>query len=214
MPQKTTQQIFLIGPDADWDKHMSCLADRFHALRRFDDAATFTTWIDYSRLPANACVAMRLKSAPLSGLDLLDILRADMVLLPVVLLARADELLDAVRTTRYDGVYTVWQPYRNAHLISAIERALREWDVGHDCSGNARPCATIEERIESLSMRQRQVLHQVFAGNANRAIAGELGISIKTVELHRACMMKKMQAASVVDLIRMLADFGRALQEA
>ena len=61
--------------------------------------------------------------------------------------------------------------------------------------------------------RQRQVLRQVFAGSGNRPSRDALGISVKTVELHRACMMKKMRADSVVALIRMMSNYRRALEQ-
>ncbi len=214
MQHHSTAHLYLVGARAEWAPYQPALAARYPSLRRFDDAAVFTHWLDYSNLPTHNCVLMPLRHTPLSGLDLLDILRADMVAMPVVLLARSEELIDAVRTTRYEGVYMVWQPYRQARIFDAVERALNEWDIAQDSTDHSPPCASLKDRIATLSMRQRQVLHYVFAGNPNAAIASHLGISIKTVELHRASMMKKMQADSVVDLIRMLADYGRALQDA
>ncbi len=214
MQHDSTAHLYLVGALAEWASHEPALAAHYASVRRFDDAAVFTDWLDYANMPTHTCVLMPLRHRPLSGLDLLDILRADMVAMPVVLLARSEELIDAVRTTRYDGVYMVWQPFGQARILDAINRALSEWDIARDIVIEPAPCISLKERIATLSMRQRQVLHYVFAGNANRAIADHLGISVKTVELHRASMMKKMQADSVVDLIRMLADYGRALQDA
>jgi len=71
---------------------------------------------------------------------------------------------------------------------------------------------SLEARFSSLSRRQREVLRYVFEGNGNREIANRLGISVKTVELHRACVMKKMQADSLIALVRMMADFRHALE--
>jgi FixJ family two-component response regulator len=67
-------------------------------------------------------------------------------------------------------------------------------------------------RFASLSPRQRQVLQYVFEGSANRSIADALGISVKTVELHRACMMKKMRARSVIDLVKTMSRFRHSLE--
>lgn len=210
--QVAKQQIYLIGLDVMTAPQRATLARRYEGLKYFDDAAQFTAWIDYARMPSRACIVMPLRHAPLSGIDLLDILRADHVATPVVLITGANELIDAVRTTRYDGVHTLWPPFEIQRVIDTVDRALLESDrrrAEHDADPTS-----LEERIASLSLRQRQVLHCVFAGAANRSIASDLGISVKTVELHRACMMKKMQADSVIELIRMLAEIGKPMQSA
>lgn len=183
-------------------------------LRSFDSVPGFIQWIDYERLPPSACVLTHLTLEPMSGLELLDVFRADGVSLPTVLIGSASELHLAVKAVRHGGTYVLCWPFSAAILNEVIVTMVSEWnesaptvlDDGDETSHS------IEERLASLSRRQREVLRHVFAGNGNRTIASTLGISIKTVELHRACMMKKMGASSVVALIRMLSHCRQALE--
>ena len=191
------------------------LADALQAcgyrLQSFDDAPTFLQDIDYERLPEQTCVLTHLDLRPLSGIELLDVFRADRLTLPIVMIGEIAELPIAVKAMRYSGTYILWRPFTAALLQDVVATVLREWY-------EARPSAaldaeqTLEERFASLSPRQRQVLRYVFEGLANKVIADRLGISIKTVEVHRASMMRKMHADSVTALIRMMSAYQRALE--
>jgi two-component system response regulator FixJ len=180
-------------------------------LWRFDSVPSFIDWIDYQRIPSSACVLTHLTLEPMNGIELLDVFRADGISLPTVLIGSSSELHLAIKAARYGGTYVLSWPFSAALLNEVIATMQNEWSEAMPRSIDES--YDIEQRIASLSKRQREVLRQVFAGNANRAIASALGISIKTVELHRACMMKKMGASSVVALIRMLGNCRQALEQ-
>lgn len=205
----TCSHVYLI--DSDMERRAT-LAQGFdakrHHLQMFDDVAGFIDWIDYSNVPEAACVVTHLDLAPLNGIDLLRILRADQVTLPAVLMGTIDHLSLAVQAPRYGYACTLWRPVSAAIVTQAVQSVLFEWNATAPAAVS-QEC--VEQRFASLSRRQRQVLHYVFEGNCNRAIADALGISVKTVELHRACLMKKMCADSLVDLIKMAARFREAL---
>jgi two-component system response regulator FixJ len=208
--------IYLIDNNRDRLETLATVLDQQrHRVYRFADACAFLDWVDYERVPEAACVLTHLNLAPLSGVDLLDVFRADHVVLPTVLIGGTSELKLAVKAMRYGSAYVLWRPFTQAMLIEVIASVLREWSesahIAHDESG-APVSQTIEQRFASLSRRQRQVLRHVFEGNGNRAIAEALGISIKTVELHRTCMMKKMRADSLTSLIKMIGGFRHALE--
>jgi two-component system response regulator FixJ len=192
------------------------LDEQCYAVREFDDAAAFLGWIDYERIPNDACIVTQLALAPINGVELLDVLHADRVTLPTVLIATASDIQLATKSMRYGTGYVIWWPFPESLLLDVVANVLREWN---DAASNAGPIAeldhlrSIEDRFTSLSQRQRQVLRYVFEGNGNREIATALGISIKTVELHRAGMMKKMRADSVIALIRMMSDYHRAREQ-
>jgi two-component system response regulator FixJ len=198
----------------------SQLAQVLHAqqysVRQFDDAPAFLEWVDYSRIPSDACIVTQLALAPVNGVELLDVLHADRMTLPTVLIAAASDIQLATKSMRYGTGYVIWWPFPASLLLDVIANVLREWN---ETSANVTPIAdldrlrSIEDRFDSLSQRQRQVLRHVFEGNGNREIASALGISIKTVELHRAGMMKKMRADSVIALIRMMSDYQRAREQ-
>lgn len=188
------------------------LQQQDYALQTFAHGPAFLDWVDYDRLPESACVVTHLSLEPMSGVELLDVFRADRVLLPAVLIGSARDLQLAVKAVRYGGTYILWRPFAAALLVEVVASMLHEWRSAPSSAVESGPQATIEDRFATLSRRQRQVLRYVFEGNGNRAIAGALGISVKTVELHRACMMKKMHADSVVALVRMMSDLHRSLE--
>jgi len=196
----------------------AALAEHGFGYESFDDVPGFLNHIDYERLPASTCVLSYLNLAPVTGLELLDIFRADRIALPTVLVAGTKELSQAVKAMRYGTCCILWRPFSAAHLAEVLKNVLREWADDPIALPSAEPVerspdASLEGRFSSLSRRQRQVLRYVFEGNGNRAIAAALGISIKTVELHRSCAMKKMQADSVIALVKMLGDFRHALEQ-
>jgi two-component system response regulator FixJ len=185
-----------------------------YQLQTFDDAPTFLQDIDYERLPEQTCVLTHLDLQPLSGIDLLDVFRADRVTLPIVMIGELSELPLAVKAMRYSGTYLLWRPFTAALLQDVVATVLHEWYEPRPgvASNESDAEQTLEERFASLSPRQRQVLRYVFEGIANKVIAERLGISIKTVEVHRASMMRKMHADSVTALIRMMSAYQRALE--
>jgi two-component system, LuxR family, response regulator FixJ len=187
-----------------------------HKLEVFDDAPTFLNQIDYDRLPSGACVLTHLSLKPISGLELLDVFRADRVTLPTILIGTTAELSLGVRALRYGTSYVLWRPFTAALLMDVVSNVLREWSAppaAPVASVDQDNLRSLEDRFSSLSKRQRQVLRYVFEGNGNREIATTLGISIKTVELHRACAMKKLRAESVIELVKMMTDFRHALEQ-
>ncbi len=186
-----------------------------YQLQSFDDAPAFLQDVDYERVPDRTCVLTHLDLAPISGVELLDVFRSDRVTLPIVLIGALSELQLAVKAMRYSGTYILWRPFTTSLLEQVVTSVLREWNEPPRSNGadtGQSSFRALEDRFASLSRRQRQVLRYVFEGNGNRAIAERLGISVKTVELHRACMMKKMHADSVAALIRMMSEYRHALE--
>lgn len=211
--QMNRGHVFLIDNDASRCERLAAVLEQHcEQLQKFESAVAFLDRVDYEHLPDAACVLTHLGLAPLNGVELLDVFHADRIALPAVLIASPSELRLAVKAMRYGGTYILWRPFTESQLIEVMTSMLREWSVPSGAAPAARGGSGIEERFATLSRRQRQVLRYVFAGNGNRAIADALGISVKTVELHRACMMKKMHADSVVALIRMMSDLHRCLE--
>jgi FixJ family two-component response regulator len=212
----THGHIYLIDSDRGRRASLAAtLQEQQYGLEVFDDAPAFLNGIDYERIPPSACVVTYLSLAPLSGVELLDVFRADRVTLPTILIGTTTELALAVKAMRYGASYVLWRPFTAALLIDVVKNVLREWGEAPPAppANDQNNLRSLEDRFSSLSPRQRQVLRYVFEGNGNREIANALGISIKTVELHRACAMKKMRADSVIALVKMMADFRHALEQ-
>ena len=90
-----------------------------HQLWSFDSVPGFIQWIDYERIPASACVLTHLTLAPMNGVELLDVFRADGISLPTVLIGSASELQLAMKALRYGNTYVIWRPFTAAMLVSA-----------------------------------------------------------------------------------------------
>jgi two-component system response regulator FixJ len=209
-------QVYLIDHDrARRERLAEMLQPGQHRLWSFDSVPDFIQWLDYTRIPASACVVTHLTLAPMNGVELLDVFRADEISLPTILIGQPSELPMAVKALRYGGTYVLWDPFSAALLNEIVATMVREWrvPVAREAQQADDFAQSVEARIASLSKRQREVLREVFAGRCNRSIARVLGISIKTVELHRACMMKKMRADSLVALVRMMSNFRSALEQ-
>ena len=208
--------IYLIDNDRSRRDELSeALKERCYDLSAFEHVPGFLAGTDYDQLPDAACILTHLRLTPMSGIELLDVLRADRITLPSVLIGSTEELHLAVKAMRYGGTYILWRPFSASLLDEVIASVLREWNEApapRTPDPDELTMRAFEERLASLSRRQRQVLRHVFEGSANRDIADHLGISVKTVELHRSEMMKKMNADSVASLIRMMSDYRHALE--
>jgi FixJ family two-component response regulator len=208
--------VYLIDDQCARRESLSAaLEARSYEIRAFANAPAFLAAIDYERMPQQSCILTHLDLAQMNGVELLDVFRADRVTLPVVLIGALSELPLAVRAMRYGGTYILWRPFAAALLDQVVASVLREWNEAApqgSVASERDALRTIEDRVASLSRRQRQVLRYVFEGTGNREIADQLGISVKTVEVHRACMMRKMCVDSVTALIRMMSDYRRALE--
>ena len=163
----------------------------------FDSAAAFLT-----ALPRNGrgCVITDVRMPGMSGIDLLRELKSKASPLPVIVITGHGDVPLAVEAMKLGAADFIEKPFDDEVLLSSVRNALggREKDAKHDAE-----LAEIHKRLELLSARERQVLDGLVLGHANKVIAFELGISPRTVEIYRANVMTKMEAASLSDLVRM-----------
>ena len=170
--------------------------------RRFGSLVKFLDWLDYERLEDRVLIASEVDLPELGGLDLLNILNADGVPLPTVLMGNRISVPAAVEAMYAGASYILQKPFSDRAFRKAIKKAGCRKARG---SAGRTAEAPIERRLMSLSPRQRQLLAYVFEGHTNKEIARRLAISQKTVELHRSAMMSKMGVTSLVELIRITA---------
>jgi two-component system response regulator FixJ len=152
-----------------------------------------------------ACVVTDIRMPGLSGIDLLRRLRERGSAVPVIMITGHGDVPLAVEAMKLGASDFIEKPFDDERLLEAIRAALalrRSVD-----SGQAR-AIEVRQRIETLSERERQVLDGLVAGQANKAIAFDLGISARTVEVYRANVMAKMQAGSLSELVRMALAAG------
>jgi two-component system, LuxR family, response regulator FixJ len=146
------------------------------------------------------CVITDVRMPDLSGLDLLNRLKDMRVRLPVIVITGHADVPLAVQAMKSGALEFFEKPFDDEILLTAVKAALQH--QGADAKRDADR-AQILDRLATLSNRERQVLEGLVAGHPNKTIAYDHGISPRTVEIYRANVMSKMQAASLSDLVRM-----------
>jgi two-component system, LuxR family, response regulator FixJ len=167
-----------------------------------DSAAAY---LSDSRRSASGCIVTDVRMPGVSGIDLLRKLKADGISVPVIVMTGHGDVPLAVEAMKLGAFDFLEKPFDDDALLASVRSALGHQEK-HSMQEDERK--QIEERLAQLSGRERQVLDGLVAGQANKVIAYELGISPRTVEIYRANVMTKMQAASLSDLVRMALISG------
>ena len=151
------------------------------------------------------CVITDVRMPEMDGLELLRRLRALDLALPVIVMTGHGDIPLAVEAMKAGAVDFFEKPFSDDLMLAAVRRAL-----GRQREDRAREAErdAVKERLANLSARERQVLDGLVAGKANKNIAFDLGISARTVEIYRANVMTKMNAASLSELVRMALSVG------
>jgi two-component system response regulator FixJ len=146
------------------------------------------------------CVVTDVRMPGMNGLELMERLRAVNNAIPVVVITGHADVPLAVQAMKAGAVDFIEKPFDDTVILEALRNALRE--NGRHRNREAERAA-LTARRESLSPRELQVLERLVAGQPNKVIAHELGISPRTVEVYRANVMSKMRANSLSELVRM-----------
>jgi two-component system, LuxR family, response regulator FixJ len=152
------------------------------------------------------CLLLDLMMPGMTGLEL----QADLVQrgfrIPILFLTGAGEVATAVAAMKAGAIDFIEKPFDNAFLVERVRRAL-EYATGQQIADFGAD--EIRRRMALLTPREREVMQYVVAGNTSKTTARILGVSHRTVEIHRARIMEKMQAESLADLVRMALDAER-----
>lgn len=175
---------------------------------------TFTSPQDYLDCDCQkdaACLILDVHLGNASGLDFQQSLRDSDAMVPVILVTAQPDIPMTVRAMKAGAVNFLSKPYDDAQILDAVDEAiardrLRRADAAR--SDVARP------HYERLTPREREVMSLVAAGLMNKQVAARLGLSEITVKIHRGNMMRKMQAGSFADLVRMADALGVRNQSA
>ena len=151
------------------------------------------------------CVVTDVRMPGMSGIELLKRLRELRAPMPVIIITAHGDVPLAVEAMKYGATDFLEKPFDDDLLLAAVRAALSK-QASEQEHQSAR--SAIEERLAKLSTRERQVLDGLVAGHPNKTIAYDLGISPRTIEIYRANVMTKMEAASLSDLVRMALTAG------
>ena len=149
------------------------------------------------------CLVLDVRMPGMSGLELQQHLNLQGAVIPLIFITGHGDIPMAVEAMQTGAFDFLQKPFRDQQLIDCIQRAL-EKDRASRAELNER--SRIRERLEVLTPREREVLTLVTSGKPNKIMAADLGVSQRTVEIHRARVMEKMGAASLAQLVRMVMD--------
>lgn len=169
----------------------------------FDSAQSFLDAYDPGR---GGCLVLDIRMPGMSGLELQQKLRDLHAPIPIVFITGHGDVPMAVEAMKRGAVDFIRKPFRDEELLARIDEALAR-DAGH--REEVSTLAEIRARIDSLTPREHEVFHRVAAGQANKVVAIDLGISERTVEIHRSQVMSKTGARSLADLVRMKLTIER-----
>jgi FixJ family two-component response regulator len=153
------------------------------------------------------CLVLDIRMPGMSGLELQQKLNEKHSILPIIFITGHGDVPMAVEAMQAGAVDFIQKPFRDQDLIDRINQALEKDGSNRAALGERND---IRRRLETLTPREREVLDLVVHGKANKVIAGDLKLSQRTVEIHRARVMEKMQASSLAHLVRMVLEVGEA----
>jgi len=153
----------------------------------------------------SGCVITDVRMPGLSGVELLRQLRERKLGIPVIVITGHGDVPLAVEAMKIGALDFLEKPFDDEALLASVRSALNQLDQDQKRQAER---SDIEGRLATLSNRERDVLQGLVAGLANKQIAYDLGISPRTIEIYRANLMTKMQAASLSDLVRMALIAG------
>ncbi len=164
----------------------------------FASAHEFLQHFDDDR---SGCLVLDIRMPGMSGLELQAVLNERHSMLPVIFITGHGDVPMAVQAIRGGAQDFIQKPFREQELLDRVQQVLAEDSRNRHVLHQKRD---ILERLSTLTPREREVLGLVVAGNANKVIAIDLGLSQRTVEIHRAHVMDKMQTKSLAHLVRMM----------
>jgi len=190
--------VHVIDDDEALRESLAFLLGTVHlAVRTYESATAF---LDALPRADPGCIITDVRMPGISGVELLRRLKNLEAAFPVIVITGHGDVPLAVEAMKLGAVDFLEKPFEDDALIAAVQSALGRHE--HDARRAAEKAETFE-RIASLSERERQVLEGLVAGNPNKTIAFDLGISPRTVEIYRANVMTKMKAKSLSELVRM-----------
>ena len=170
--------------------------------RAFESAKAF---LDVLPRIKSGCIVTDVRMPEVTGVDLLRKAKELKLDVPVIVITGHGDIALAVEAMKIGAIDFLEKPFDDDLLLASVRSALNQ-DAGK--AQHKAELAEINDKLAALSNRERQVLEGLVAGNANKVIAFDLGISPRTVEIYRANLMTKMSANSLSDLVRMAMTAG------
>lgn len=199
--------VFVVDDDADVRASLSWLFES--AGLRCRSYGTAQEFLAEYRGDETGCLLLDVRMPGLSGLDLQEELRRRGSPPPIIIMTGYAKVPMAVRALKGGAIDFIQKPFGDEALLERVRQAI---ELDRRTRRERIECASFVAQLARLTPREREVMNLVVAGKPNKIIAGDLGISPKTVEIHRGRVMEKLQVDSVAELVRLslLCDTGTA----
>ena len=195
--------VLIVDDDSDVrDSLRALLESAEFDVREYDSARKV---LSDPAISQGACLIADIRMPDMDGLQLQEELGKRRIGLPVIIVTGHGDVPLAVRAMKAGAVEFMEKPFDGDLMLDAVRRALA---LSEQTRSKAQIAGDAERRIGLLTPREQDVLRYLVAGRSNKVVAYELGISPRTVEIHRAHLMGKMQARSLSDLIRLALAAG------
>ena len=154
------------------------------------------------------CLVLDIRMPGMSGLGLQEELNRRGATIPVIFITGHGDIPMAVEAMRHGAFDFIQKPFRDQELIDRVQRAFAR---DRETRSALQEHGKIRDRLAALTPREHEVLDLLIKGQSNKVMAHALGLSQRTVEIHRAHVMEKMDAKSIAHLVRMIVDTDRGL---
>jgi FixJ family two-component response regulator len=198
MKSTAVSTVFIVDDDRGMRQAIHDLVESVGL--RAESFATGEEFLGTKHIGRPSCLVLDVRLPQMSGLDFQRRLAESGLRIPIIFVTAHGDIPMSVKALKSGAVEFLTKPFRDQDLLDAIQQAL-EWDG--IAQKEQAEVADLQKRHHALTLREREVMTLVVSGMLNKQIASEIGASEATVKVHRGNVMHKMQAASVVDLVRM-----------
>src|SRR5271170_6917647 len=198
MSTQDVPTVFIVDDDRDVRESLQELLESvgLHS-KAFGTAQEF---LSSPRSDGPSCLILDVRLPGISGLDLQHELKRGRISIPIIFLTAHADVPMSVKAMKSGAVEFLTKPFRHQDLLDAVQRSLTRARLLRE---KERELTELRQRWEKLSAREREVMNLVVTGMLNKQVAAELGASEATVKMYRSQVMKKMQAKSLPELVRM-----------
>jgi FixJ family two-component response regulator len=198
MKSTAVPTVFIIDDDRGMRQAIHDLVESIGL--RAESFATGEEFLGTKHIGRPSCLVLDVRLPQMSGLDFQRRLAKSGLRIPIIFVTAHGDIPMSVKALKSGAVEFLTKPFRDQDLLDAIQQALERDDIAQKEQAEV---ADLQKRHQALTVREREVMTLVVSGMLNKQIASEIGTSEATVKVHRGNVMHKMQAASVVDLVRM-----------